>query len=116
MRLKKHGYHTYDNTGWPAPCEVVYSATGGAEPELAPPGEHKHIMILGASTKYDVKIREDHNGVTTSGPIRAHVPGDADGLRFPGALDMGENKGVYLESTSSGNVTLYYYIYDDSLD
>jgi hypothetical protein len=113
--MKKHTYYSHDNTGWPAPCSVVYSATGGFVTELAPPGANKHLVILGAASEYELNIRFDPNGATPAGAIAAHVPGDADGLSFPGALDMGEDMGVYLDSSSSGSVTIFYYIKDISI-
>ena len=112
--MKNH-YYSHDETGWRRPCSVVYSAAGGFETDLAPPGAGKHLIILGAASEYELNIRFDPNGATPGGTIAAHVPGDADGLSFPGALDMGDNMGAYLDSSGSGSVTVFYYIKDTSL-
>ena len=50
--MGKYGHYSYDRTGWPHTCNVLYSANGGHETELAPPGAGKHLVVLGVcSTK-----------------------------------------------------------------
>ena len=113
--MGKYGHYSYDHTGWAKPCDVVYSAGGGHETELAPPGAGKHLVILGVMSDNQIFLREDANGATTSGTILAIIPGAADGIRFPGALRVAENKGIYIDAPSSGPSTVFYYIQDNSL-
>ena len=112
--MGKNGYYSYDHTGWAKPCDVVYSTAGGHETELEPPGAGKHLVILGVMTDNQINLREDHNGSTSTGDILAIIPGDADGIRFPGALRVAENKGIYIDAPSAGACTIFYYIQDNS--
>ena len=114
MAQRKNSYFTYDNTGWPAPGSIIHAQ--GDTHILAPPGTGKHYVILGLSCEHLANIRDDATGSTSSGTIRACIPGDSDGLRFPCALAMADNMGVYIETSSAGSdLTLFYYLVDDTL-
>lgn len=101
-------YNSFPQTGWPAVCSVVYSTAGGTL--ISAPGAGKHIHVLGVISNNLVELRLGNS----SGTIIAHIPGDADGLRFPGALDIGED--TALHCASSDDVTVFYYIHNVNLD
>jgi len=113
MSQLKHGYNTFDNTGWPRPCLTVHSASGGHM--LNPPGTGKSYIVLGMSSEGFAILREAINNQVSTGTIRATIPGSGDGLRFPGSVDMGDNMGIYVETGGSNDVTIWYYIKDEAL-
>ena len=112
--MLKHAYHTFDNTGWPAPCLTFYDANSSGHAHIAPVAG-KHIVVLGLSVDQPAKLREDVSGSITNGTIRAYIPGDADGLRFPGAIDMGFEMGVCIDSSAGSDVSVWYYLKDESI-
>ena len=99
-------YNSFPQTGWPMPSEVFWGNAGGS---IAAPGAGKHIHVLGVLADNKCEIRQ----TSTSGTILAHIPGDADGLRFPAALDMGENTAAHF--VTSDDVTVFYYIHDTNI-
>ena len=108
-------YNTWKETGWPSVCQIAYHTSGGSM--IGPPGAGKHIHLLGAITFDACNIRTDNSGNQTNGTIIMTLPAESQGTggwRFPGAVDMGENLGVYAET--GDDVTLFYYIHDDSLE
>ena len=113
--MGKYGHYSYDRTGWPHACNVLYSANGGHETELAPPGAGKHLVVLGVCSDNEIYLRKDPNGATTSGDILVFVPGDADGIRFPGTVRVPENVGLYIDNPNGGPLSIFYYIQDNSL-
>ena len=114
MSILKHGYHTFDNTGWLAPCLTHHDVNPSNGTTIAAV-TGKHIVVLGISCEGFAELKEDPTGSTTTGTIRATIPGTADGLRFPGAVDMGYEMGVYLKAPSGDEVTIWYYIKDERI-
>ena len=112
--MLKHAYHTFDNTGWPAPCLTHYDANSSGGTALVKV-VGKHIVVLGISSEQYSLLREDSTGSNTTGTVRAQIPGDSDGLVFPGAVDMGYEMGVYVESPSGSDITVWYYLKDENI-
>ena len=102
------GHNKYADTGWPAVCSVAWTTSGGAM--IGAPGTGKHVHILGVISYSTVKIKAHNSGGTTV----MTLPGNADGLHFPGALDMGENTAVFCDT--SDDVTIFYYIHDNTTE
>jgi len=109
-------YNKFSDTGWPAPCLISRSTTGGHM--VAKKGSGKHLMVLGIITEGPVTLVSTANGTTTGDVIITLEGGDTDysaQFNFPGALDFGDDMGIYAQMTSGGtdeNITIFYYIHD----
>lgn len=101
-------YNSFPETGWPAPCLVAYNTAGGAM--ISAPGTGKHIHVIGVVSNNTVGLRAGGS----SGGVVMTLPGDADGLRFPGAVDMGEDQSLFADS--SDDVTIFYYIHEPAIN
>ncbi len=102
------GYNSFQNTGWPAVCQIGWSNSAGTL--VAAPGAGMHIHIIGVVAQSAITIKQNN----TSGAVVFSVPGDGDGLRLPGAVDMGENNAVWCDGSS--DVTIFYYIHQPAVN
>ena len=113
---KSPKYNSFSLTGWPSPCHVWWGTSGGLmlgeglDGTTGKPGAGKHIHVIGVSAQNSVNLRLD----TSGGGILLSIPGDADGLRFPGAVDMGEDTALFADS--GNDVTIFYYIHDSAIN
>ena len=113
---KSPKYNSFSQTGWPAPSYVWWGTAGGLmlgeglDGTTGKPGTGKHIHIIGITSRNVVNLRRDGS----SGAILISIPGEADGLRFPGALDMGEDFALFADTTD--DVGVFYYVHDTTIN
>ena len=110
---KLAAYNRFSDTGWPAPCLVSRSTTGGhMVGNYTDPG--KHLMVLGIITEGPVDLRATPDGTNAGDVILTLEGGDTDysaQFNFPGAVDFGDGKGIYANMTGSDtNITIFYIV------
>ena len=109
-------YNAFPQTGWPSVCEVHWSTSGGLvlgaglDATTGKPGAGKHIHLIGMIAVDPAEVRQN----TSGGSIVLKLPAEADGLRFPGAVDMGDDNALYV--ATSDDVTVFYYIHDANIN
>ena len=96
-------YNNFQETGWPAVCKTKWFTSGSTL--TCPTDKAIHLLgfICNASTTFN-------NG----GTLLSMDAGEPGFVRLPGAVDCGKNND--LAFTTTGDVTLFYYIHDPELD
>ena len=108
-------YSAFKDTGFPAICETAIGTT--SKVYVNAPGAGRHILLLGVIAGGSVIIRK--GVLNSSTPLMTLISTATDysaSFNFPGAVDVGENTGVYVTNSDGEDMILFYHIWNSADD